>query len=64
LAGLFGNGTYAEAGYGFSAADLDFVISGIYSDGDISGETDSFGAGRPEMTMVLGVSKTFDIPTG
>ena len=64
LAGLFGNGTYAEAGYGFSAADLDFVISGIYSDSDISGETDSFGAGRPEMTMVLGVSKTFDIPTG
>jgi uncharacterized protein (TIGR02001 family) len=64
LAGLFGNGTYAEAGYGFSAADLDFVISGIFSDSDISGETSAWGGGRGEMTMTLGVSKTFDIPTG
>ena len=64
LAGLFGNGTYAEAGYGFSAADLDFVISGIFSDSDISGETDSYGGARSEMTLVLGISKAFDIPTG
>ena len=61
LAGLFGNGTYAEAGYGFSAADLDFVLSGIYSDSHIAGETDPWGVARGEMTMVLGVSKTFDI---
>ena len=52
------SGVYGEAGYGFSAADLDFTISGIFSDdklNEISGGDDS------ELTLVFGVSKTFEL---
>jgi len=54
-------GAYLEAGYGFSAADLDFIISGIYSDADLSGEIDGDGAPTQELTLVFGVSKTFSL---
>ena len=50
---------YVEAGYGFSAADLDFVISGIFNDSALSGEVDGSGAATNELTLVFGVSKTF-----
>lgn len=52
---------YLEAGYGFSAADLDFVISGIYNDADLSGQVDGDGAATQELTFVFGVSKTFSL---
>ena len=50
---------YVEAGYGFSAADLDFTISGIWNDQLLSGEVDETGAPTPELTLVFGVGKTF-----
>ena len=31
------SGNYGEVGYGFSAAELDFTISGIVNDSDLSG---------------------------
>lgn len=58
--GTFGSdfeGSYGEAGYGFSAADLDLTISGILSDKNLSDASDE----SAELTLVLGVSKTFDI---
>ena len=58
--GTFGSdfsGSYGEAGYGFSAADLDFTISGILSDKDLSGDED----GDAELTLVFGVGKAFEI---
>jgi uncharacterized protein (TIGR02001 family) len=60
--GTFGSdfeGSYGEAGYGFSAADLDFTISGILNDSDASGELDGDGDPTSELTLVFGVSKTF-----
>ena len=54
-------GAYLEAGYGFSAADLDFVISGIFNDADLSGAEDSDGLPTQELTFVFGVSKTFSL---
>ena len=62
--GTFGSdfsGKYGEVGYGFSAAELDFSISGIVNDKEISGHHD--GAGNPAtgLTLVFGVSKTFSI---
>ncbi len=52
---------YVEAGYGFSAADLDFTISGIWNDSSLSGELD--GSVPPEatneLTLGFGVGKTF-----
>ncbi len=62
--GTFGSdfeGAYGEAGYGFSAADLDFTISGILNDKDLSGEVDGDGDPTSELTLVFGVSKTFEI---
>lgn len=62
--GTFGSdfeGAYGEAGYGFSAADLDFTISGILNDKDLSGEEDGSGDPTSELTLVFGVSKTFEI---
>ena len=50
---------YLEAGYGFSAADLDFVISGIFNDAQLAGEFNSDGDPTQELTLVFGVSKTF-----
>lgn len=57
-------GVYGEAGYGFSAADLDFVISGIYSDANLSGALDADGLATQELTFVFGVSKTFTLTSG
>ena len=50
---------YVEAGYGFSAADLDFTISGMWNDRLLSGEVDETGAPTTELTLVFGVGKTF-----
>ena len=50
---------YIEAGYGFSAAELDFTISGIWNDSALSGEVDGAGDPTSELTLVFGVSKTF-----
>jgi uncharacterized protein (TIGR02001 family) len=52
---------YLEAGYGFSAADLDFVISGIFNDALLSGQVDGDGNPTQELTFVFGVSKTFNL---
>lgn len=54
-------GNYGEVGYGFSAAEMDWTISGIVNDKDISGHHD--GAGNPTkgVTLVFGVSKTFTL---
>jgi uncharacterized protein (TIGR02001 family) len=52
---------YVEAGYGFTAADMDFVISGIFNDATLSGEFDGDGARTQELTLVFGVSKTFSL---
>ncbi len=54
-------GTYGEVGYGFSASDLDFSIAGILNDSDLSGHHDSLGDPRFGLTMVFGISKTFNI---
>ena len=54
--GTFGDGfdgEYLEAGYGFSAADLDLTIGWIFSTADLVGSQDQ--------TLVFGVSKTFEI---
>ena len=63
LKDVFDNGQYAEAGYGFSAADLDFVISGIFNDAALSAEFVCTPLCVPtnELTLVFGVSKTFSI---
>lgn len=50
---------YVEAGYGFSAAELDFTISGIWNDSLLSGEVDGSAAPTQELTLAFGVSKTF-----
>jgi uncharacterized protein (TIGR02001 family) len=52
---------YLEAGYGFSAADLDFTISGIWNDSLLSGEVDDTAAPTHEITLVFGVGKTFSL---
>jgi uncharacterized protein (TIGR02001 family) len=56
-------GQYLEAGYGFSAADLDFTISGLWNNSVASFESDDDGP-TDEITLIFGVSKTFTIPTG
>ena len=60
--GTFGSdfdGAYAEVGYGFSAAELDFTISGILNDKDLSGLVDQDGDPTSGVTLVFGISKTF-----
>jgi uncharacterized protein (TIGR02001 family) len=52
-------GAYLEAGYGFSAMDLDFSISGIFNDAQLSGEVNGDGDATQELTLVFGASKTF-----
>jgi len=54
-------GMYLEAGYGFSAMDMDFVISGIFNDSQLSGEVDDVGDPTQELTLVFGISKTFTL---
>ena len=52
---------YLEAGYGFTAGDIDWVISGIYNDSALSGEYNADLEPAPELTFVLGLSKTFNL---
>ena len=62
--GTFGSdfeGAYGEVGYGFSAAELDFTISGILSDSDLSGLEGGDGNPAAGATLVFGVSKTFGL---
>ena len=54
-------GMYAEAGYGFTAGEMDFTISGILNNAELSGEEDDDGEPAGELTFVFGVSKTFEI---
>ena len=62
--GAFGNdseGAYGEVGYGFSAAEFDFTISGILNDSDLSGLVDEDEEPTPGLTLVFGISKTFSL---
>ena len=52
-------GNYGEVGYGFSAADLDWTISGIVNDSDLSGLADGDGDPTSGVTLVFGVGKEF-----
>ena len=54
-------GNYGEVGYGFSAAELDWTISGILNDSDLSGLADGDGSPTSGLTLVFGVSKTFGL---
>ena len=58
---LDGPGQYLEGGYGFSAAELDFTISGLLSNADLSGAVDDAGEPADELTLIFGVSKAFNI---
>ena len=56
--GIFGksfDGEYIEAGYGFSAAELDFGIAWIYQNEAI------LGANEDNHTLVFSIGKTFDL---
>lgn len=56
--GTFGkdfDGSYGEAGYGFTAADMDFALSWIYGEEDLTGVPDG------DHTLVFGVTKTFTL---
>ena len=53
------SGNYGEVGYGFSAAELDWTISGIVNDKDLSGLADGAGSPTAGVTVVFGVSKEF-----
>jgi len=60
--GGFGNdfsGSYGEVGYGFSAADLDWTISGIVNDSNLSSLTGKDGKPTGGATLVFGVGKEF-----
>lgn len=52
-------GNYGEVGYGFSAADLDWTISGIVNDKNLSGLEDRNGNPTSGVTLVFGVTKNF-----
>ena len=52
-------GNYGEVGYGFSAAELDWTISGIVNDKDLSGLKDGDGNPTTGVTVVFGVGKEF-----
>ena len=55
------SGNYGEVGYGFSAAEFDFSISGIVNDSELSLLVDGDGAPTPGVTLVFGISKTFEL---
>ncbi len=57
--GMDFSGNYGEVGYGFSAADLDFTISGILSDSELSGLLGGDGLPTPGLTVIFGIGKTF-----
>jgi hypothetical protein len=52
-------GQYLQAGYNFSAAELDFSISGLWNDSVLNGLYE----GVDEQTLIFTVSKAFTIPT-
>jgi uncharacterized protein (TIGR02001 family) len=52
-------GQYLQAGYGFSAAELDFTVSGLWNDSVLN----ALYEGVDEVTLIFQVSKTFTIPT-
>lgn len=52
-------GNYGEVGYGFSAGDMDWSISGIVNDSDLSGLSDGDGDPTAGVTLVFGVGKEF-----
>lgn len=52
-------GNYGEVGYGFSAGDMDWSISGIVNDSDLSGLTNGSGNPTAGATLVFGVGKEF-----
>jgi uncharacterized protein (TIGR02001 family) len=54
---------YLEAGYAFSAADLDFTISGLWNNSNASFQYDASSDPTQELTLIFKVSKTFTIPT-
>ena len=54
-------GSYGEVGYGFSAAEFDFTISGILNDSDLSGLVDGSNEPTPGLTLVFGIGKTFNL---
>ena len=54
------SGNYGEVGYGFSAADLDFAISGILNDSELSGLEGGDGLPTPGLTVIFGIGKTFE----
>lgn len=53
---------YLEAGYGFSAAELDFTISGLWQNTVGASLNPSFD-GEDNLALVFTVSKGFTIPT-
>jgi hypothetical protein len=55
LADVLDAGKYLEVGYGFSGADLDFSVSGLWNDSVLS------GLGQSNLALIFGVSKTFPI---
>ena len=52
-------GNYGEVGYGFTAGEMDWSISGIVNDKDLSGLSDGDGNPAGGATLVFGVSKEF-----
>ncbi|MSR21769.1 MAG: hypothetical protein EXR91_12490 [Gemmatimonadetes bacterium] len=48
-------GQYLQAGYGFTAGEMDFSVSGLMNDAALSDEIDG------EITLIFGVSKVFTI---
>ena len=54
------SGNYAEVRYGFSAAELDFTISGILNDSALAAELPGQEK-TPNLTLVFGMSKTFGL---
>jgi uncharacterized protein (TIGR02001 family) len=69
LVGIFGDdfdGEYYEAGYGgnFEPIGLDYKLSVIHSTDDLLGDTDGDGDGDDDNSVVLTVSKTFELLPG
>ena len=54
-------GTYGVFGNDFSASELDFTISWILSDSDLSGLVDGDNMPTPGLILVFGVGKTFNL---
>ena len=50
-------GQYLQAGYGFSAAEMDFTVSGLWNDSVLN----ALYEGVDEITLIFGVTKVFTI---